>query len=131
MFDSLDAILERARTADSPAEPQRLMSLLYDAATPTGGDWPTLEEIRAARDAHFEEMRQLATEVDTDAADAARHDDRLSRVNPTVVERFLTRLTDAGLIGCKPTTINRHRILLHRRPPRHSRLATPRGTAIR
>ena len=105
MFDSLDAILERARTADSPAEPQRLMSLLYDAATPMGGDWPILEEIRAARDAHFEEMRQLATEVDTAAADAARHDDRLSRVNPTVVERFLKRLTDAGLIGCKPTTI--------------------------
>ncbi|MDE0664811.1 MAG: helicase-related protein [Acidimicrobiaceae bacterium] len=105
MFDSLDAILERARTADSPAEPQRLMSLLYDTATPTAGDWPTLEEIRAARDAHFKEMRQLATEVDPGAADAARRDDRLSRVNPTVVERFLKRATDAGLIGCKPTTI--------------------------
>ena len=103
MFDSLNAILERARTADSPTEPNRLMSLLYD--TPAG-DWPTLDEIRAARDAHFAEMRELATTVDADAADSARRDDRLSRVNPAVVERFLARLHTAKLIDRKPAPLN-------------------------
>ena len=120
MFDSLNAILERARTADSPAEPQRLMSLLYDTSDPTAGDWPTLDEIRAVRDTHFDEMRQLATDVDADAADSARRDDRLSRVNPTVVERFLSRLATAGLIGCKPAAVADERFFyLDAKPHKH------------
>ena len=98
MFDSLNAILERARAADSPAEPQRLMRLFYDTGNNLGADWPTLEEIRAARDQHYAEMRELATSVDSDTADTARHDDRLSRVNPVIVERFLKRASNAGLL---------------------------------
>ena len=106
MFDSLNAILERARPGDSPAESQQLMSLLYDTGAASAGDWPTLEEIRSARDAHFEEMRQLAAEVDSDAADGTRRDDRLARVNPAVVERFLARLKSAGLVMLSPVPIS-------------------------
>ena len=98
MFDSLNAILERARSAQSPAEPQRLMRLFYDTGDGFGADWPTLAEIRAARDQHYAEMRELATAVDADTADTARHDDRLSRVNPVIVERFLKRADKAGLL---------------------------------
>ena len=43
-------------------------------------------------------MRALATSVDADTADTARHDDRLNRVNPVIVERFLHRAYKACLL---------------------------------
>ena len=106
MFDSLNAILERARAATTPSEPQQLMGLFYETPGSFDTDWPSMEEIRAARDAHFQEMRELASAVDTDASDTARRDDRLGRVNPIIVERFLARANDAGLIGCEPAPIS-------------------------
>ena len=103
MFDSLNAILERARGAAS-SEPQQMMRLFYPEADP-GDGWPTLDEIRDARDRHYAEMRALATGVDTDAADTARRDDRLGRVNPIIVERFLDRADKANLIDCQKASI--------------------------
>ena len=99
MFDSLNAILARAH-GTAATSPQQMMRLFYPEAEP-GDSWPTVAEIRDARDRHFEEMRSLASGVDPDAADTVRHDDRLGRVNPIIVERFLGRASTAGLIECK------------------------------
>ena len=107
MFDSLNAILERARTAGAATEPDRLMRLFYDGGG-FDGDWPTIEAIRAARDAHFAEMRELASGVDTDEADTATRDDRLGRVNPIIVERFLDRADKGGLLTCEKVPLAEH-----------------------
>ena len=104
MFDSLNAILARAHGTAAATSPQQMMRLFYPEAEP-GDGWPTVAEIRDARDRHFAEMRSLASGVDTDAADTARHDDRLGRVNPIIVERFLDRANTAGLIECKQAPI--------------------------
>ena len=107
MFDSLNAILERARTAGAATEPDRLMRLFYDGGG-FDGDWPTIEVIRAARDAHFAEMRELASDVDTEEADTATRDDRLGRVNPIIVERFLDRAEKGGLLTCEKVPLAKH-----------------------
>ena len=98
MFDSLDAIMERIRGTD--AEPERLLRLFYDtdSGASVGGDWPTLEQIRQARDDHYAEVRSLSSRVDETAANAVRHDDRTARVNPIIVELFLARVADGGLL---------------------------------
>ena len=108
MFDSLNAILERARTAGAATEPDRLMRLFYDSGSGIDGDWPTLEAIRAARDAHFAEMRELASDVDIDEADTATRDDRLGRVNPIIVERFLDRAGKGELLTCERVPLAEH-----------------------
>jgi superfamily II DNA or RNA helicase len=108
MFDSLNAILERARTANTATEPDRLMRLFYEGGDSLDGDWPTIEQIRAARDAHFAEMRELASDVDIDEADIATRDDRLGRVNPIIVERFLDRAHNGGLLECQKVPLAKH-----------------------
>ena len=108
MFDSLNAILERTRTAGAATEPDRLMRLFYEGGSGLDGDWPTIDAIRAARDAHFAEMRALASDVDFDEADTAARDDRLGRVNPIIVERFLDRADKGGLLTCEKVPLAEH-----------------------
>ena len=100
MFDSLNAIMERIRTGAGAYEPERLLRLFYDtdSGASVGGDWPTLEQIRQARDDYYAEVRALSTRVDEAAANAACHDDHTARVNPIIVELFLVRIADGGLL---------------------------------
>ena len=48
---------------------------------------------------------RLSSEVDVAAANAARHDDYLARVNPIIVERFLTRIVKGNLLRCDPAPL--------------------------
>ena len=100
MFDSLNAIMERIRMGTGPSEPERLLRLFYDSGPSTvfDGDWPTLEEIRQARDDYYAELRALSSEVDVAAANSALHDDHTARVNPFTVEKFLDRIQTAALL---------------------------------
>ena len=89
------------------ADPKSLLRLFYDSspgASP-GGDWPSLEEIRRARDGYFAELRALSSEVDVAAANAARHDDHLARINPIIVERYLTRIAKGEPLRCEPAPL--------------------------
>lgn len=107
MFDSLNAIMERVESGTSGADPKSLLRLFYDSSPSgaSGGDWPSLEEIRRARDEYFAELRALSSEVDVAAANAARHDDHLARINPIIVERFLTRIAKGKLLRCDPAPL--------------------------
>ena len=104
MFDCLDAIMERIQAEATRTDCEGLLSLFYglDTMDAPVGDWPTLDEIRRARDEYFAELRALSSEVDVTAANAALHDDYLARVNPIIVERFLKRIGEADLLRCEP-----------------------------
>ncbi len=100
MFDSLNAIMERIESGGCEA----MLRLFYDSdrTAATGGEWPTLEQIRVARDEYFAELRETSSTVDPDEANSARHDDLLARVNPIIVERYLNRVSSGGLLECAP-----------------------------
>ncbi|MXW97847.1 MAG: DUF3883 domain-containing protein [Acidimicrobiaceae bacterium] len=107
MFDSINAIMERVESGTPRGDCESLLRLFYDAG-PTrasGGDWPSLEEIRRVRDEYFAELRALSSEVDPAAANAARHDDHLARINPIIVERYLTRIANGNLLQCDPAPL--------------------------
>ena len=107
MFDSLNAIMERVESGTTRGDCESLLRLFYDSSPSgaSGGDWPSLEEIRRARDEYFAELRALSSEVDVAAANAARHDDYLARVNPIIVERYLTRIAQGNLLLCDPAPL--------------------------
>ena len=107
MFDSLNAIMERVESGTTRGDCASLLRLFYDSSPSeaSGGDWPTLEEIRRARDEYFAELRTLSSEVDVAAANAARHDDHLARINPIIVERYLTRIAKGKLLRCDPAPL--------------------------
>ena len=108
MFDSLQAIMERVRACTGTGgEHEKLLRLFYDADSGASSisDWPTLDEIRQARDDYYSELRMLSSEVDVPTANAALHDDHIARVNPIIVERFLNRIESGGLLECRPAPI--------------------------
>lgn len=107
MFDSLDAIMERVESDTLEGGPESLLRLFYNSGPSTlpRGDWPSLEEIRRARDEYFAELRASSNEVDVEAANAARHDDYLARVNPIIVERYLSRVAKGRLLRCDPAPV--------------------------
>ena len=107
MFDSLNAIMERVESGTTRGDCENLLRLFYDSSpnAASEGDLPTLEEIRRARDEYFAELRALSSEVDVAAANAARHDDHLARVNPIIVERYLTRIAQGELLRCDPAPL--------------------------
>ncbi len=103
MFDSLQAIMERVRASTGTSgEHEKLLRLFYDtdSAASSISDWPTLDQIRQARDDYYSEVRALSSEVDVPTANAALHDDHIARVNPIIVERFLDRIESGGLLEC-------------------------------
>ncbi|MCY4369241.1 MAG: helicase-related protein [bacterium] len=103
MFDSLQAIMERVRgCTGTSGEHEKLLRLFYDTDSGASSisDWPTLDEIRKARDDYYSEIRALSSEVDVPTANAALHDDHIARVNPIIVERFLDRIESGGLLEC-------------------------------
>ncbi len=104
MFDSLNAIMERVESETSHSACENLLRLFYDTGPtePPRDAWPSLEEIRRARDEYFADLRALSSEVDAAEANAARHDDHLARVNPIIVERYLDRVAKGGLLKCEP-----------------------------
>ena len=131
MFDSLEAIMERIRTGTGAAEPEELLRLFYDtnSGVHVVADLPTLDEIRQARDDYFAELRVLRSEVDVVAANTARHDDNLARVNPIIVERFLDRIAKGELLNCKPAPVGDPGILLSVSLSSGARLAATCGVA--
>ncbi|MCY4163682.1 MAG: helicase-related protein [bacterium] len=105
MFDSLAAIMELARSESRDHE--RLMHLFYGSGTVTESEFtiPTVDEIRRARDEYYDELRSLSSEVDVATANVARNEDRIARVNPIIVERFLSRVEDGALITLEKSPI--------------------------
>ena len=108
MFDCLAAVMERARTNTGAAE-QSLLSW-FDASSiipvaPTD-PWPTVEDLRRARDEYMEGSKELSVMVDAATANAARIDEVVARVNPVIVEHFLERAASADLIGLESAPLD-------------------------
>ena len=108
MFDSLDAIMELAQHPTGWNDPEKILGSCFTRPTfaITGGDdFPRPEDIKQARTRYYTENEKLKSAVDQDTANAARRDDYRARVNPVIVDRFLTRLEDASLLTRRPAPI--------------------------
>ena len=104
MFDCLAAVMERARTNAGTAE-QSLLPWYGEPPFDQADPWPSVDELKRARDDYLAESTQLSVEVDTETANAARIDEIVSRVNPVIVEHFLGRVASARLIDCRPAPL--------------------------
>ena len=65
----------------------------------------TKERIRQIHDRVHQDDESLATMVEVGRAVAGINQQRLDRINPHIVERYLARLDRAGLINLKPSTV--------------------------
>ena len=104
MFDCLAAVMERARTSAGTAE-QSLLTWYGTPPIDAADPWPTVEELRSARDEYLAQSTDLSVGVDTATADAARIDEVVARVNPVIVEHFLERAVSASLLGREPAPL--------------------------
>ncbi|WP_419943947.1 helicase-related protein [Candidatus Poriferisodalis sp.] len=104
MFDCLAAVMERARTSAGTAE-QSLLPWYGVSPADSADPWPTVDELRNARDEYLAESTDLSVAVDTATADAARIDEVVARVNPVIVEHFLERALSANVIGRQPAPL--------------------------
>ncbi len=121
MFDSLAAIMELARAETGGHD--RLLHRLYGPATVPEAEFgiPSREEIERATNDYYTETSSLSSRVDMPVADTARHEDRIARVNPVIVERFLDRAHRASLIALEQTTIRDEGFYYISEPPGHHR----------
>lgn len=109
MFDSLSLIGEAALAEAGIDSLEKLLQQTYagGAADPAVQAIRSItkERLRQLHDAHRQADDFLKSGIDVNAALTAFHDDRLERINPHIVERFLSRVADAGLLDLEPTPI--------------------------
>lgn len=110
IFDSLRLIAEAALAEAGVKSLEGLLQRTFDADSDAGPALQAIREITSERlrQIHEEQRRaesHLATAVSTDAALAALNDQRLDRINPDVVVRFLRRLHDARLVDAAPAAL--------------------------
>lgn len=103
MFDSLSLVGEAALAEAGVDSLEKLLQSTYQS----GDADPALHAIRSItrerlRQIHDAQRRAddfLKSGIDVNAALTAFHDDRLERINPHIVERFLNRVASAGLLS--------------------------------
>ncbi len=109
MFDSLSLIGEAALAEAGVESLEKLLQQTYadGSADPAVHAIRSItrERLRQLHDAHRQADDFLKSGIDVNAALTAFHDDRLERINPHIVERFLSRVADAGLVDVEPTPI--------------------------
>ena len=110
IFDSLRLVAE---TALAEAGVESLEKLLRRTFETDEGDGPALHAIREIsserlRQIHEDQRRaesHLNTNIDAHAALTALNDQRLEKINPHVVDRFLRRIDAAGLVDASPAAL--------------------------
>ena len=111
MFDSLalvgELLLSEAAGVDRLED---FLSTLYQPATDPAAATSairamTKERIRQIHDSVHREDQSLATMVDVGRAIMGVNQQRLDRINPHIVERYLTRLNNAALIYLARSTV--------------------------
>ena len=110
IFDSLRLVTEAALAEAGINSLQQLLQRTFE----TDGDAnPAVQAIRQVtaerlRQIHEEQRRaesHLKTAIDTETALATLNDQRLDRINPHVVDRFLRRVDSAGLVDAEQTAL--------------------------
>ena len=110
IFDSLRLVAE---TALAEAGVESLEKLLRRTFETDEGDGPAVHAIREIsserlRQIHEDQRRaesHLNTNIDAHAALTALNDQRLEKINPHVVDRFLRRIDAAGLVDASPAAL--------------------------
>ena len=103
IFDSLSLVGEAALAEAGVDSLEKLLQSTYQS----GNTDPALhairsitrERLRQIHDAQRQADDFLKSGIDVNAALTAFHDDRLERINPHIVERFLNRVASAGLLS--------------------------------
>ena len=114
MFDSLALVGERLLSEAAGVDRlEDFLSTLYQpeadqAAAKSAVRAMTKERIRQTHDSVHKEDQSLATMVDVGRAITGINQQRLDRINPQVVERYLTRLNNAELIHLARSTVADH-----------------------
>ncbi|HZQ77190.1 MAG TPA: helicase-related protein [Acidimicrobiia bacterium] len=110
MFDSLSLVAEIALSEAGTADIEKLLAKTY--ASGTGGDLATQavqsitkDRLRQIRDLTRRAEDQLASGVELSKAISSLHDERLERINPHIVERFLRRIARAGLVTLERSAV--------------------------
>jgi len=121
MFDSLSLVGEIVFQEDRLGSPEDLLARTYSPETSdrTAAGRAiqaiTAERFRIAHQLARQQEDQLAAhfgDSDLTAAAAALHAERLERINPHVVERFLARLAAAGLMHAELSALADHGLWL-------------------
>ena len=110
VFDSLRLVAEAALAEAGIDSLQKLLQRTFEAE---GNTNPALQAIRQVtserlRQIHEEQRRaesHLKTAIDAETALATLNDQRLDRINPHVVDRFLRRIDSAGLVDAEQTAL--------------------------
>jgi superfamily II DNA or RNA helicase len=110
MFDSLSLVAEKALSEAGIEDIEKLLAGTYASA---GDSDKALDAVRAItkerlRQIHDETRRaedRLKSGVNLAKAISSFNDERLERINPHIVERFLTRIARAGLIDMQPSAV--------------------------
>lgn len=114
MFDSLSLIGEIVFEEYRLGSPEDVLASTYSLTTSdrTAAEHAiqaiTSERFRIAHQFARQQEDELAArfgDSDVTAAAAALHTERLERINPHIVERFLARLVAAGLVQVEPSTL--------------------------
>ena len=93
-IDSLEQLLQRTFAADVAADPA------LEAIRQV-----TAERLRQIHDEQRRAESHLTTAIDAETALATLNDQRLDRINPHVVDRFLRRIDSAGLVDAEQTAL--------------------------
>ena len=93
-IDSLERLLQRTFAADAAADPALEAIRLV-----------TAERLRQIHDEQRRAESHLTTAIDAGTALATLNDQRLDRINPHVVDRFLRRIDWAGLVDAEQTAL--------------------------
>ena len=110
MFDSLSLVAEKALAGSGVASLEAALASTYlmngaDDKFTSAAKAMTKERLRQEYELARKSEDQLASTVELAKAIASLHDERLERINPHVVERFLTRLARAGLLRIERAAI--------------------------
>jgi superfamily II DNA or RNA helicase len=109
MFDSLSLVGEAALAEAGVDSLEKLLQSTYQS----GNTDPALNAIRSITRERLRQIHNaqrqaddvLKSGIDVNAALTAFHDDRLERINPHIVERFLNRIASAGLLSVEQAAL--------------------------
>ena len=110
MFDSLQLVAEAALAEAGVASLEKLLRRTFESEDDARPELRAIREITAERlrqihDAQRQAESHLRTSVDAQTALAAINDQRLEKINPHVVDRFLRRIHAAGLVDASPAAL--------------------------
>jgi superfamily II DNA or RNA helicase len=110
MFDSLSLVAEKALSEAGIDDLEQILRRTYETGRAGNVVNQAIQKITKDRLRQIHELARkseddLASGVEMAKAISALHDESLERINPHIVERFLTRIARANLIGIERSAV--------------------------